>query len=55
MCAGASRPKFFLEMSEEEFSQGMTNGYWLQAWTAFVSKPYSIKYLTNNLYRQQQR
>lgn len=36
-CAGSSKPMFFVEMTEQDFSDGMVNGYWLQAWTAFVS------------------
>lgn len=35
-CAGSSKPMYFVEMSEEDMSQGMTAGYWVQAWTAFV-------------------
>ena len=37
LCAGSSKPKFFVEMSEEELVQGMNMGYWIQAWTAWVS------------------
>ena len=37
LCAGGSKPKFFVEMSEEELLQGMDMGYWIQAWTAWVS------------------
>jgi len=36
-CAGAARPGFFVEMTEEDLVNGMTNGYWIQAWTAWVS------------------
>ena len=36
-CAGNSRPKFFVEMTEQELVDGMTGGYWVQAWTAWVS------------------
>jgi hypothetical protein len=36
MCAGSAKPKYFVELTEEDLTQGMTNGYWLQAWTAFV-------------------
>ena len=53
MCAGASRPKYFVEMTEDEFSQGMTNGFWLQAWTAFVSVlQHSCGRLSHNAIRQ---
>ncbi|KAF5353527.1 hypothetical protein D9756_007833 [Leucocoprinus leucothites] len=38
-CAGAARPGFFVESTEEDLTKGMTNGYWIQAWTAWaVSK-----------------
>lgn len=36
LCAGGSKPKFFVEMSEEELIHGMDMGYWVQAWTAWV-------------------
>ena len=36
LCAGGSKPKFFVEMSEEDLVQGMDMGYWVQAWTAWV-------------------
>lgn len=36
-CAGSSKPKFFMDMSEEDMEQGMINGYWVQAWTVMVS------------------
>jgi len=36
-CAGASKPMFFVEMTEEDLVNGMTAGYWVQAWTAWVS------------------
>ena len=35
-CAGSSKPGFFVEMSAEDMTQGMVNGYWVQAWTALV-------------------
>ncbi|XP_006464124.1 hypothetical protein AGABI2DRAFT_194697 [Agaricus bisporus var. bisporus H97] len=38
-CAGASRPMFFVEMTDEDLIKGMNDGYWIQAWTAWaVSK-----------------
>ncbi|CAA7263965.1 unnamed protein product [Cyclocybe aegerita] len=37
MCAGASKPMFFVEMTEEDLVNGMTNGYWVQAWTAWAA------------------
>jgi 3-dehydrosphinganine reductase len=37
-CAGSSKPMFFVEMSERDMSEGMTAGYWVQAWTAFVCR-----------------
>lgn len=36
-CAGAARPMFFVEMTEQDLVQGMECGYWVQAWTAWVS------------------
>lgn len=30
---------FFVEMTEQDMVDGMTNGYWVQAWTAFVRLP----------------
>lgn len=35
-CAGGSKPMFFVEMEEQDMVDGMTMGYWVQAWTAFV-------------------
>lgn len=35
-CAGSSKPMFFVEMEDEDLVNGMTAGYWVQAWTAFV-------------------
>lgn len=35
-CAGSSKPMFFVEMDERDLTNGMTNGYWVQAWTAFA-------------------
>jgi 3-dehydrosphinganine reductase len=37
-CAGAAKPMYLLEMQPEDLSYGMANGYWIQAWTAFVSR-----------------
>lgn len=39
LCAGGSKPKFFVEMSEDELVEGMNMGYWIQAWTAWVCAP----------------
>ncbi|KAL0574810.1 3-dehydrosphinganine reductase [Marasmius crinis-equi] len=36
-CAGASKPMFFVEMTEEDLTQGMDSGYWVQAWTAWAA------------------
>ncbi|KAJ7635360.1 oxidoreductase [Roridomyces roridus] len=35
-CAGAARPKYFVEMTEEDLRHGMDDAYWVQAWTIFV-------------------
>jgi 3-dehydrosphinganine reductase len=44
-CAGRSRPKFFVEMDEQDLVDGMTDGYWVQAWTAWVSRSTSFSTL----------
>lgn len=36
-CAGVAKPMYLLEMQPEDLSRGMTNGYWIQAWTAFAA------------------
>jgi len=38
LCAGASRPGFFVEETEASLRSGMDNGYWVQAWSALVSQ-----------------
>ena len=38
LCAGKATPGFFVEASEKSLREGMDNGYWIQAWSAFVSK-----------------
>ncbi|KAJ3493898.1 hypothetical protein NLJ89_g10916 [Agrocybe chaxingu] len=43
MCAGASKPMFFVEMTEEDLVNGMTNGYWVQAWTAWGAAKKMVK------------
>jgi 3-dehydrosphinganine reductase len=42
-CAGASKPMYFLEMQPEDLSRGMTNGYWVQAWTAFAAAKQMVR------------
>ena len=37
-CAGASKPMFLVDMGEAELEGGMRDGYWVQAWTAWVSR-----------------
>jgi len=37
LCAGASTPKFFVEMSEDDLTDGMSDGYWVQAWSAWAA------------------
>jgi 3-dehydrosphinganine reductase len=41
-CAGASKPMFFLEMTEEDLTTGMDNSYWVQAWTAWASGTFYV-------------
>ncbi|KAF8883878.1 oxidoreductase [Gymnopilus junonius] len=36
-CAGSSKPMFFVEMEEKDLTDGMSNGYWIQAWTAWAA------------------
>ncbi|PPQ72501.1 hypothetical protein CVT26_003591 [Gymnopilus dilepis] len=36
-CAGSAKPMFFVEMQESDLSDGMVNGYWIQAWTAWAA------------------
>jgi len=38
-CAGSAKPMFFVDMEEQDLVDGMTNAYWLQAWTAWVRNP----------------
>ncbi|KAH0587645.1 hypothetical protein H2248_006413 [Termitomyces sp. 'cryptogamus'] len=37
LCAGASRPGFFVEEDESSLRRGMDNGYWVQAWSALAA------------------
>jgi len=36
-CAGSSKPMYFVETQESDMVNGMTNGYWVQAWTAWAA------------------
>ncbi|KAI6000381.1 hypothetical protein F5J12DRAFT_845722 [Pisolithus orientalis] len=36
-CAGASRPMYLIDMTPGDFERGMTDGFWVQAWTAFAA------------------
>ncbi|KAG6329625.1 hypothetical protein ID866_9465 [Astraeus odoratus] len=36
-CAGAARPMYLADMSPADFERGMTDGFWVQAWTAFAA------------------
>jgi len=36
-CAGSAKPMFFVEMEERDLVKGMTNSYWVQAWTAWAA------------------
>ncbi|KAJ6505368.1 hypothetical protein C8R45DRAFT_1181640 [Mycena sanguinolenta] len=42
-CAGAARPMYFVEMSEEDFRHGMDDAYWVQAWTIFAAVKLMVK------------
>ncbi|EJC99774.1 oxidoreductase [Fomitiporia mediterranea MF3/22] len=37
LCAGSSRPSFFIENTEEHLIQGMEQAYWVQAWSAHAA------------------
>ncbi|KAG5638196.1 hypothetical protein H0H81_001293 [Sphagnurus paluster] len=37
LCAGASRPGFFVDQDEASLRLGMDNGYWVQAWSALAA------------------
>ncbi|KAG9088786.1 3-dehydrosphinganine reductase [Ceratobasidium sp. UAMH 11750] len=36
LCAGAAKPRFFVEDDEEDLQNAMTNAYWIQAYSAHV-------------------
>ncbi|CAK5262592.1 unnamed protein product, partial [Mycena citricolor] len=36
-CAGGSKPMFFVDMTEDDLSNGMVQGYWVQAWTVLAA------------------
>ncbi|KAJ7454726.1 oxidoreductase [Mycena latifolia] len=36
-CAGSSKPMFFMDMTPQDMTEGMINGYWVQAWTAMAA------------------
>jgi 3-dehydrosphinganine reductase len=42
-CAGSSKPMYFVEMDEQDLTQGMTAGYWVQAWTAFAAAKQMVR------------
>jgi 3-dehydrosphinganine reductase len=37
LCAGASKPGFFIEEDEASLRAGMDSAYWVQAWTALAA------------------
>lgn len=43
MCAGASRPSFFVESEAEDLKRGMDNAYWVQAYTAWAAAKRMVK------------
>ncbi|KIY49269.1 NAD(P)-binding protein [Fistulina hepatica ATCC 64428] len=43
MVAGASRPAFFVEESEDTLRNGFDNAYWIQAWTALAATKRMVK------------
>ncbi|KAH9476538.1 3-ketodihydrosphingosine reductase TSC10 [Psilocybe cubensis] len=42
-CAGSSKPMFFIDTTEQDMVDGMTNAYWLQAWTAWAATKQMVK------------
>ncbi|KAJ8589599.1 NAD(P)-binding protein [Rhizopogon salebrosus TDB-379] len=42
-CAGAARPMYLLDMQAEDLTRGMTDGYWVQAWTAFAAAKQMVR------------
>jgi 3-dehydrosphinganine reductase len=38
LCAGFFKPGFFIEQDEEAMKNGMDSTYWVQAWSALVSR-----------------
>jgi len=42
-CAGAAKPMFFVQMTENDLTQGMVDGYWVQAWTVFAAAKLMVK------------
>ena len=44
LCAGASRPGFFIEQDEDSLKRGMDDAYWVQALSALVSHRISSLY-----------
>ncbi|KDQ12773.1 hypothetical protein BOTBODRAFT_56572 [Botryobasidium botryosum FD-172 SS1] len=43
LCAGSSKPRFFVEMDEAELLDGMTTGYWVQAWSALAASKKMVR------------
>ncbi|KAJ7593761.1 hypothetical protein C8J56DRAFT_1001920 [Mycena floridula] len=42
-CAGSSLPRFFVDLTEDDLTNGMINGYWVQAWTVFAAVKLMVK------------
>lgn len=42
LCAGGSRPGFWVEQSEEQLRACMDETYWVQAWPALVRAPHTL-------------
>ena len=38
LCAGSSQPGYFVEKTEGQLLYGMEQAYWVEAWTAHVSR-----------------
>jgi hypothetical protein len=47
-CAGAAKPMFFVEMTEEDLMSGMDKAYWVQAWTTHVRCAILLRSITSH-------
>ena len=55
LCAGASRPGFFVEQTESSLRAGMEATFYAQAFTALVCRPFSRESVVSVLMRGSDR